>query len=111
MNIITIKQKIEEMLKETKESAQDQYIHDKTYIVLDARVEILEKVLELFIDKNKIIEIGDHVDVYGGIECIVVKIVGNKPYRTINAKTFEEVYSYDDMETLRGNCYLISKYK
>ena len=48
MNINTIKQKLEEMLKETKESAQDQYLHDKTYIILDTRIVTLEKVLELF---------------------------------------------------------------
>ena len=60
--------------------------------------------------ENKIVELGDIVDVYGGIKCIVVKIKGDKPYRTINVKTFEEVYAYDDMETLRGNCYLISKH-
>jgi len=53
---------------------------------------------------EKVVQLGDLVNVYGDINCVVVNVKGDKPYRTINIKTFEEVYAYEDMETLRANC-------
>ena len=59
--------------------------------------------------RNKVVQLGELVNVYGDINCVIVKVKGVKPYRIINIKTFEEVYAYEDMETLRANCYPINK--
>jgi len=58
---------------------------------------------------KKVVQLGDLVNVYGDINCVVIKVKGDKPYRTINIKTFEEVYAYEDMETLRNNCPLLNR--
>lgn len=43
-----IKIKIESMLEYLKDSAKISYKDDKTYVKLDAKIDILEDVLELF---------------------------------------------------------------